>query len=93
MIIKFDPAAHAELLSSITQSGASLQEILAELDEHGARLRAQWNGEASAAFDAARAAWVESMASVMQALDASSVQARRSAARLTAAESAAEALW
>ncbi len=93
MIIRFDSDRHAQLVDALRQATAAIERHLGDLDAAVAAGRAEWTGEARAAYDIAHRQWSDALTRLAANLAAATagMDAARSAFETT--EALATRLW
>jgi len=93
MTVRFDGDRHDAFLDALRTATGRIQSHLDELETAVSTGRAEWSGEARAAYDRAQRQWTDSMTRMRRGLALAAEGATRAGAALRAAETAATRLW
>ena len=92
-MIRFDSERPTDLVHVMTSAADVIDEHLNQLETEETALRDQWTGDARAAYDAARARWLNSMQGLNAALSAATRSATIAGQTLEEADQSVFAKW
>ncbi len=93
MTITFEQSRFDEHLQAIANHAAAVESVLTELDKESEQLRAEWDGQASSAYESKHAQWSWTMFDRRALLENAAAAARSAAEILVRANTEVTKKW